>query len=246
MTDHFVYTGPAGTVFTNRTARVHWQFAADLDRVCGDCLELHTWVRSQPWPIPTHRGCRCRSVPIGPGEDAPSPFVNRRQLIEGWPYDRQAVAVGRPNLSLLRAGLASWDDLVTEDRVRELWEVVRRRGLTLTQLRAAGVPRFQAQRAVARVQKAEETGLTDEAASELHRWELLGRLTPLDQATDAIVASLGAVTGQRVAAAPVAVPSHAEELARLLAEWRPSPRRQRDAAQSTRSAGDINRDHPSG
>jgi hypothetical protein len=230
MADQVLYTGPPGTVFTNRTARVQWQFIADLEHVCGECLSYHTWIRPEPWPIPVHRACRCQSVPIAPGADAPVRFLDRRRLIQGWPLHRQAVAVGRPNLCLLRAGLASWDDVVAQDRVRDLWEVVRRRRLTVREIRAAGVPPFRAEQAAARAQNAETKDLSEEAAGELHRREVLRRLKLREQEASKLASSLTAIGGKVHSTPPITPPSYIEELKRLLAEWKPRRRRQRGAA----------------
>ena len=48
MADRVIHTGPAGTVFTNGTARVQWQFLASLWNTCGTCLGYHTRISPQP------------------------------------------------------------------------------------------------------------------------------------------------------------------------------------------------------
>jgi hypothetical protein len=223
MADRVIYTGEPGTVFTNGTAWVQWQFLASLWHTCGTCLGYHTRVSPQPWPIPIHPGCRCRSVPIVPGGDAPEPFIDRAQLFRALPRDRQAVAVGGlVVLRLLDHGLAAWEDVVTPERVRDVWEVVRRRKLTVEQLVKAGIPRFRAEAAVARARSAE----AEAAAEEAHRRERLQRLVGPDRAAAALARALATVVGRMVMPAPAAGlgSSPARELARLLSEWRP-PRR---------------------
>jgi hypothetical protein len=125
-------------------------------------------------------------------------------------------------LRLLDHGLAAWEDIVTSERVRALWEVVRRRKLTVEQLGKAGIPRVRAQAAVSRARSAEAAGEAAAAAEEAHRRELLNRLKGADRAA----AAPAAVAGPAVVAAPAMRlgSSHVRERARLLNEWRP-PRR---------------------
>jgi hypothetical protein len=203
MADRVIYTRPAGTVFTNGTARLQWQFLASLWHTCGTCLGYHTRISPQPWPIPIHPGCRCHSAPILPGEDAPEPFVDRSQLFRALSRDRRAVAVGgRGMLRLLEHGLVAWEDVVTPDRVRNLWEVVRRRKLTVQQLRKVGIPRVWAEAAVARAQAAESAGEPEAAADEAHRRELLRGLEGPDRAVAALARALAAAARGRRAGPP--------------------------------------------
>src|SRR5262249_8811370 len=103
------------------------------------------------WPIPIHHGCRCTQSVIAPGADAPEPFVNCRVLLDQMPRDQQVAAIGASNYKLLRAGVVSWEDIVTPSRVRDFREVVANRQLSLGQLKRAGVSRVHAERAMASV-----------------------------------------------------------------------------------------------
>jgi hypothetical protein len=136
-------------------------------------------------------------------------------------------------LRLLEHGLAGWEDVVTPDRVRDLWEVVRRRKLTVDQLRAAGIARFRAEAAVSRAQSAAAAGEPEAAAEEAHRHELLNRLAGPDRAAAALARALAATAVRAVVPAPAAGLGslHVRELARLLNEWRP-PRRSVAAGRS--------------
>src|SRR5262249_15164635 len=146
-----IHTGPAGTVFTNGAARGDWEVLAALWHTRGARPGYPTPVSPPPWPVPPPPRCRGPPAPIPPGAGAPEPFVDRAQLFRALPRDRQAVAVGgRGMLRLLDHGLVGWEDVVTPDWVRNLWEVVRRRKLTVQQLRKVGIPRFRAEEAVAR------------------------------------------------------------------------------------------------
>jgi hypothetical protein len=108
--------------------------------------------------------------------------------------------------------------------VRNLWEVVRRRKLTVAQLRKVGIPRLWAEAAVARARSAEVAGEPEAAAEEQHRRELQQGLEGPDRA--AAARALAAVAGRAVVQVPAAGlgSSHTRELARLLNEWRPARR----------------------
>jgi hypothetical protein len=145
-------------------------------------------------------------------------------------------AVGRSNDRLLRAGLVAWDDVVTPERVRDLWEVVRRRQLTVEQLRKAGVPRFQAEVAVARAQAADTAGLTEADADAAHRRDqaarLVGPARVFDQTVQVLATALAAraasaaspVVGVVAAGTATARPWLARELQRVVVELRQSRR----------------------
>ena len=98
-----IIDGQPGEVWTNDTGWVRYQFFASLVNTCGVCLQYHGKI-GPPWPIPIHRGCRCRQSAIPPGRQAPEPFTDYMKLLEGMSRDQQAAAVGASNWRLIQSG----------------------------------------------------------------------------------------------------------------------------------------------
>src|SRR6516164_5070153 len=94
-----------------------------------------------------HYGCRCIQREIEPGEKAPFDFVNYRELLAKMPHDQQVAAMGASNYKLLESGLVQWEDIVSENRVRDFREVVARKRLTVKEMTAHGVKKYQAEEA---------------------------------------------------------------------------------------------------
>ncbi len=137
------FNGAAGTSFTNDTGRVLYQFHASLQNTCGVCLQYHLAVGPW-WPIPIHRGCRCRQSIVFPGAQA-DPFIDFRELLRGMDPDQQTKAIGRSGFILVENGVVPWEEFVTRGRVRPLREVVSRLNLSVDQMVKAGVnPRIAA------------------------------------------------------------------------------------------------------
>jgi hypothetical protein len=214
-------------VWTNETARVRYQFHAALSNTCGVCLQYHLKI-GPFWPIPIHHGCRCRQVAIRPGQRAPEPFTDYRRLLDGMPHDQQVAAIGASNYTLLQKGVAAWEDIVTPSRVRDFREVVARKGLTVEQLRKAGIRRYMAERAHGAIHTSEHE------AAEAHRRRLAERLKGAGLSQAALKGELARRLAARVSIAPGPPgeggipawpggplpgkrPGHAAELARLLA-----------------------------
>ena len=141
-----VYSGDSGTVWTNRTGKILYQFVCDLVHTCGACLQYHLLI-STSWPIPIHRRCRCHQVPLFPG-DRSRPFGDFREILDGMSHEQQVAAIGASNYKILEAGLASWQDIVKPSRVLDLKEVVYAKGLTVSQMTRAGVQRRYAEDAL--------------------------------------------------------------------------------------------------
>ena len=86
--------------------------------------------------------------PIIPGGQAPIAFAAPSLLMTAMPVGGQVELVGPLNWLIRSAGLVSWDDLFDGNGdPRDFDAVVRRKGLTLEQLRRAGVAEGVARRA---------------------------------------------------------------------------------------------------
>jgi hypothetical protein len=134
------------------------------------------------WPIPIHRGCRCKVTQISPGMQA-QPFVDFRQILRGLPPEQQTAAVGMGVYDMLERGVIKWEDAVTTSRVRPLYEIVARERLTVAKMVEAGVNLTIAQEAFDTVntpahiaidkkrqelfQKMRDAGLTNDEITEM-------------------------------------------------------------------------------
>jgi hypothetical protein len=232
VSDRIIYSGDAGTRFTNETGRVLYQFIAALQNTCGLCLQYHLKI-SAAWPIPMHWGCRCIQRMIKPGQEAPHEFCDYRALLDAMPEHDKAAAIGASNYRLLKSGLAKWEDIVTANRVRDFREVVAKKRLTVKQMVAHGVKPYQAQQAYSAVHT------TEHQAAEAHRRELLQKLTGAGLSQENLVNELSKRLAARVTVAagptgpytsgpawsggplPGGGGSSAAELGRLIAGWKP-------------------------
>jgi hypothetical protein len=142
----------ANRVLTGRTTPTGriTSFIAALNDTCGVCLQYHTKIGYR-WPIPIHHGCQCIQRRVNPGERALLPFCDFRVLLDAMDQSQQDAALGDENRQLLRAGLATWEDIVTRNLVREFHEVMDQKCLTVDQMVARGVDRVIAERAWALV-----------------------------------------------------------------------------------------------
>ena len=238
MAERIIYSGDAGTRFTNETGRVLYQFIAALNNTCGVCLQYHLKI-SAAWPIPMHYGCRCIQRMIKPGQQAQHDFVDYRKLLDAMPEHDKAAAIGASNYRLLKSGLAKWEDIVTPNRVRDFREVVAKKKLTVKQMVDHGVKKFQAEKAYSAVHTEEHEHI------ERQRKELLQKLTGAGLSQENLVAELSSRLAARVTIAPGPTGpyttgpawsggplpgtggSGAAELAGLIAGWK--PRRQKAA-----------------
>jgi len=220
--------GEAGVRWVNRTGRVQYQFFCNLVNVCGACLQYHLAISSS-WPVPLHFGCRCRSKVVMPGDLAPEPFVDFRELLDKMPHHRQVAAIGASNYRLLRRGLVKWEDVVTRYRVRSFREVLILGKVKAQSAVDAGIRPALVEAALAGGE------LSEAELDRAHRLELVESLRSARVSQDALVAALergmtaaaavaGGVGVQSVPAAIAATP-HAAELAAELAKWRPARRR---------------------
>jgi hypothetical protein len=238
LADRVIYSGEAGTRFTNETGKVRYQFIAALNNTSGVCLQYHLKV-SAAWPIPIHYGCRCIQRMVKPGQQAQHDFCDYRKLLDNMSESDKAAAIGASNYRLLKSGLAKWEDIVTPNRVRDFREVVAKKNLSVKQMVDHGVKKYQAEQAYSAVHTAEHEHV------ERQRRELLQKLTGAGLSQENLVRELSSSLAARVTIAagpegpytsgpawsggplPGVGPSGAAELAKLISGYR--PKRQRAA-----------------
>ena len=103
----------------------------------------------RPWPIPFHPHCECEQLEIPAGQEAPLESQTPADLIACVEASARPRLLGTDVARLLEAGLVGYADVVAEGwRYATLEELVRKKGLTLEQLRRAGVAEDEARRAV--------------------------------------------------------------------------------------------------
>lgn len=238
MSDRVIINGDPGTTWTNDTEKARYQFIAALQNTCGFCLQYHLKI-SAAWPIPMHYGCRCIQRAIKPGQDAPHPFCDYRELLDKMPQSEKAAAIGASNYKLLKSGLATWDDIVTPSRVRDFREVVAKKRLTVDQMVKHGVKPAEADRAYSAVHTEEHQHI------ERQRQELLQKITGAGLSQENLVRELSKGLAARVTVAagptgaqvgrpqdgtapawgggplPVAARATAAELAAMISGWKP-------------------------
>lgn len=160
-----IISGEPGTSWTNGTEKVWWQLQVSFKSSCGVCIGQANKIGPY-WGIPFHFGCNCRNVPIKPGETA-DPFVDYVAELESLGPAQQKAAIGASNWAVFRAGLVSWEDVVTRARVRDFREVIDNKRLTAAQLAKAGVAPAQIKRAIGSIttpaHQAAETARRDAA-----------------------------------------------------------------------------------
>jgi hypothetical protein len=140
--------GRPGERWRNMTDDTWYQLVASLRKSCTVCVRRHGRISPRSWPIPFHLHCECTQLPILPGGQAPLDFAAPSLLMPAMPVGGQVELVGTLNWLIRSAGLVSWEDLFDEGGdPRDFEDVVRRKGLTLEQLRRAGVAEGVARRA---------------------------------------------------------------------------------------------------
>jgi hypothetical protein len=223
-----IYNGEPGTTWTNDTGKVRFQFIASLHNTCGACLQYHLAIGPR-WPIPLHRRCRCRQVPVQIGAAAPEPFVDFRKVLADLPHDQQVAAIGASNYKLLSAGVVEWDEIVTQYRVRTLREVLALNKVSLeTALKTGIKPQW--------IKFAHEAVHTPEAELiQQHRAELIEKIKARGVSHNQLVHEIsrglvaqaqivGTTATHSMAPYALAIP-HAEALATALASWRTPKKR---------------------
>jgi hypothetical protein len=185
-----IVVGAPGTTWVNRGAKVLYQLIVDWHNSCGLCCQFDRQVGPW-WPVPFHRGCRCRVRPVWPGE-ASLPFVDFREKIRALPRAQRSRVIGRSNLVLVETGVVGWDDVVTDSRVRSLREVVSRLGLSVEQMQKAGVVRRIAAQAY------ESVHTPAHALAEAQRREAVAQLGRLGLNHEAIAEEFGVRVAAKV------------------------------------------------
>ena len=190
-----IIRGEPGTTWTNDTGFVQSQLVCSMVNTCGACLQYHLAI-TRRWGIPLHFGCNCSQVTIKRDAEAPHEFCDYRKLLDEMTLEQQVKAIGGANYRLLKEGLATWDDIVTRNRVRTLQQVVARNKITVRQMVDAGVRPDVARRAY-------ETVHTPEAdLIEAQRRELFRAIQKSGIAQDVLVEELGKRLAARVIVAP--------------------------------------------
>jgi hypothetical protein len=185
-----IFNGEPGAVFTNGTEKVLYQLIVNWENSCGLCCQNDRAIGPW-WPIPYHRGCRCRIVAIYPGHAA-EPYVDFRQKVADLPRGQQTRVVGRANLTLIEAGKVQWSDVVTSNRVRTLEEVASRKKLSVREMTDAGVKPSVAMRAHAAVNTPEHV------QADAQRKAIVARLNELGVGKEEIKARFGKAIADRV------------------------------------------------
>lgn len=144
------------------------------------------------WPLGLHHGCRCRQVPVKPGQVAPHPFIDYQKEVKALAPDQQAAVMGRSLFRLWDKGVIRWEDAVTPSRVRSLQEVVGRQRLSIKTLIKAGVRPDIAKAAHAAVHTPEHE------AAEAHRRGLIERIHAAGVNHDLVVKHIGERLASRV------------------------------------------------
>jgi len=185
--------GPAGTVYVNTTDKILWQYQCQFRNSCGRCIQFAGLIGPW-WPLPLHRRCNCRNVPVPPGESA-APFVDFRKEVEELDPAQQAVVMGRSNYALVRSGKVDWKDVVHPRRVLNFREVVDGKNLSVAEMVRVGVSPVQARNAVAVVRSPEIL------AADRRRIELVRILEAQGMTRDAIAAAVAKKLAARVGVA---------------------------------------------
>jgi hypothetical protein len=164
-----IWNGKPGEVWTNNTLRFKYQLIVAYQNSCGFCIQYDRAV-SNWWPLPFHNRCRCRQLLLKPGGVA-EPFVDFRSKLADLSEAQKVSAIGRSNYALLEKGVVTWDDIVTETRVRSFTEVAKanvdpghaRHAFERINTPKHLIVREQRQKLIERIQKA---GLSDEQIKE--------------------------------------------------------------------------------
>jgi hypothetical protein len=144
--------GPPGTRWRNPTDDTWYQWVSSLRKPCAFCLRRHGRLFAR-LPERPHPHCQCEFLAVRPGAQAPIEFRSAGGLAAAMPVGGHdpsgARLVGALNWLVRSAGLVSWDDLFDAGGdPRDFDQVVRRKGLTVSQLVAASVAEGVARRAV--------------------------------------------------------------------------------------------------
>ena len=189
------FNGDPGSTWTNAGEKVQYQLIVDWHNSCGLCAQYDHAIGPW-WPIPFHRGCRCKQKAIWPGKTS-SPFVDFREKIRELDRPQQSRVIGAANLKLVEEGVVKWGDVVTNGRVRTLEEVVARGKLSVKQMTDAGVQRKTAERAFQSVNTPEHQLVEAQRRAAVKHLESLGvgREEILKRVAEGLVERIGISAG---------------------------------------------------
>ena len=117
-------------------------------------------------------------------------------MLDSFDDSQKAAAIGASNYRLLKSGLASWEDIVSPNRVRDFREVVAKKKLTVKQMVDHGVKKFEAEKAYSAVHTEEHQHVERQCR------ELLQKLTGAGLSQENLVRELGNRLAARVTIAP--------------------------------------------
>jgi hypothetical protein len=137
-----IWPGTPGESYHNDTGKIVYQLVCSLVNTCGACMQYHLAIAK--WWSPFHRGCNCQSRPIYPDKTS-APYENFQDIIDSLPPDQQKKVVGSSNKKLIDAGIVTWGDVVTSNRVKLLREIVSIKHLTISDLTGAGISKWIAE-----------------------------------------------------------------------------------------------------
>lgn len=158
---------------------------------------------------------------IRPGRDAPHPFVDFREILDGMSHRDRVAAVGASNYALLRSGVVAWDEVVTRYRVRTLNEVIALNKVGIEAALKAGVRPSVARAAYASVHTPEAEMVRQ------HREQLTAQIvaagvphrTLADQVASRM-AGKATIVGASGVGTTASYPGREAELAAILADVR--------------------------
>lgn len=171
-TSRIIWNGKPGETYTNTTERFKYQLIVAYQNSCGFCIQYDRAV-SNWWPLPFHNRCRCRQLLVKPGGRS-EPFVDFRSKLADLPNAQKASAIGASNWRLLEDGVVSWDDIVTETRVRSFHEIAQRNKVDLKAMLKAGVDPEQARHALARINTPKQLVVREQRQKLIERIQAAG------------------------------------------------------------------------
>jgi hypothetical protein len=185
-----IWNGKPGEVWVNNTERFKYQLIVAYQYSCGFCIQYDRAV-SNWWPLGFHNRCRCRQLLLKPGGVA-QPFVDFREKLADLSSAQKVSAIGKSNYSLLERGVVSWNDIVTDTRVRSFHEVVQRAKLDVAAMTKAGVEREQAQHAFEKINTPKQLKVREQ------RQKLIERIQKAGLCDEQIKEAVAVLVGEKI------------------------------------------------
>lgn len=184
-----IWPGKPGATFQNTTDKILYQLICSWINTCGTCAQYHLAV-AKWWPK-FHHGCNCESRPIYPNAKS-APYEDWREIIAGLPPDQQDKVVGKSVKQLIDAGVVTWSDVVTSNRVKLLREIVSIKQLSISDMTGAGVKQWFAENAWSTV------NTTAHVIAERQRSQLLKQILDLGIQPQHVQEIFGESMAQRI------------------------------------------------